>query len=91
LRRQRARLFPSNDTAGAIRYSLRQREQTHPFLGDGRLCLASHRAERALWGIATGLDRVIDDPGFAAASDIVNHSPLSSAERWHECRAPAVS
>jgi transposase len=54
LRRQRARLSAKNETARAMDYSLKRWPALTRFLDDGRLCLSSNAAERALRCVAVG-------------------------------------
>jgi len=52
LRERRAKLSGQSETGKAIDYSLKRWAALARFLDDGRLCMSSNAAERALRGIA---------------------------------------
>jgi transposase len=54
MREQRAKLSRGNDLAKAMEYMLKRWPAFTRFLEDGRICLSSNAAERALRGIALG-------------------------------------
>jgi len=54
LHEQYARLFPTNQVAKAIAYSLNRWDGLIRFVDDGRLCLNNNAVERALRSIAVG-------------------------------------
>ena len=54
MKRERAKLSSHNPVAKALNYTLKRVEVFTRFLHDGRICLSSNAAERALRGIALG-------------------------------------
>ena len=54
MKRERAKLSSHNPVAKALNYTLKRVDVFTRFLHDGRICLSSNAAERALRGIALG-------------------------------------
>jgi len=69
MRERRAKLSRGNDLTKAMDYMLKRRPAFTRFLDDGRVCLSSNAAERALRGIVLGRNYV---------QSLLMHSPQSA-------------
>ncbi|MCL4767134.1 MAG: IS66 family transposase [Hyphomicrobiaceae bacterium] len=86
LRQERKKLSSRNPLAKAIDYSLKRWAAMTRFLEDGRICLSSNAAERAVRGIAVGRRNWIfcgSDAGGQRAAVIYTLIETCLCRAWH--------